>query len=76
MASSGFQADVKALQKLLAARHLVRFQKCLAECSVEALCWVVMFVGKYNYLAYELVTDLASVFKSLKYAYLKKKKCI
>ena len=25
MASSGFQADVKALQKNLAARHLVRF---------------------------------------------------
>lgn len=25
MASSGFQADVKALQKHLAARHLVRF---------------------------------------------------
>lgn len=24
MASSGFQADVKALQKVLAARHLVR----------------------------------------------------
>ncbi|KAK4858435.1 hypothetical protein QYF36_016386 [Acer negundo] len=26
MASSGFQADVKALQKFLAARHLVSFQ--------------------------------------------------
>ena len=29
MASSGFQADVRALQKLLAARHLVRLQKHL-----------------------------------------------
>lgn len=27
MASSGFQADVKALQKLLAARHSVRVEK-------------------------------------------------
>ena len=27
MASSGFQADVRALQKHLAARHLVRFHK-------------------------------------------------
>jgi len=27
MASSGFQADVKALQKVLGAKHLVRFHE-------------------------------------------------
>jgi hypothetical protein len=29
MASSGFQADVKALQKVLSARHLVSFMSML-----------------------------------------------
>lgn len=53
MASSGFQADVKALQKHLAARHLVRFSKicwsCYLSFSVSKVIWSNCWVWRFVY---------------------------
>lgn len=56
MASSGFQADVKALQKVLAARHLVRLLPkwiCLLR-LISAIHISQMLCHKLNFHDFEL----------------------